>query len=331
MRKIFTIASALLLSATVNAQVVSTFDSLTLSGTDTFYVNYSKPATNVGFTSGAAVFETVYDTAGYSGLRRGFVYSNMTDSVTSGFTNQNSAKAGIGYNGSSQYAVAFVTDSVVVGMKDTAASASTQPQGFYITNNTYAYNSMKDGDGFAKKFGGVPNVDSDWFKVTVNAYYMGNLKTDYVEFYLADFRDPDSTKDYIMKTWEWVDLTPLGEVDSLKFSLSSSDTGSWGMNTPAYFCMDDMKINVAYVSVNDIVKAPAAKVYPNPAVNQLYVEVLDAAIQQVSIYDMTGKVVAMQEAKQSKLSFNVAQLPAGNYIIRMSGDNGVAVSKFVKQ
>lgn len=330
MRKIFTIASALLLSATANAQIVSHFDSLSLSGTDTFYVNYSNPGNDVGFADSAAHFETVYDTAGYSGLRRGFVYSNMTDSVTSGFTNQFSAKTAIGYNGSAQYAVAYATDSVTVRIVDTAMT-STEPRGFYVTNNTYAYNSMRDGDGFAKKFGGVPNVDSDWFKITVNAYYNGSLKTDYVEFYLADFRDPDSTKDYIIKTWEWVDLSSLGVVDSLMFSLSSSDTGSFGMNTPAYFCMDDFTVQRVLGGINDKVNAPVAKVYPNPAVNQLFVEVLDNSIQQVSVYDMTGKVVATQAANNSKLNFNIAQLPSGNYIIRMSGDNGVAVSKFVKQ
>ena len=31
------------------------------------------------------------------------------------------------------------------------------------------------------------------------------------------------------------------EVKKLHFSLSSTDNGDWGMNTPAYFCMDDIK------------------------------------------------------------------------------------------
>jgi len=29
-------------------------------------------------------------------------------------------------------------------------------------------------------------------------------------------------------------------VKSLGFSMNSTDTGDWGMNTPAYFCMDNL-------------------------------------------------------------------------------------------
>ena len=39
--------------------------------------------------------------------------------------------------------------------------------------------------------------------------------------------------------WTYVDLSQLGEIDGLTFGMTSSDTGDWGMNTPAYFAMDD--------------------------------------------------------------------------------------------
>jgi hypothetical protein len=42
-----------------------------------------------------------------------------------------------------------------------------------------------------------------------------------------------------------VDLSSLGEVAELTFSLSSSDVGAWGMNTPNYFALDDLSIEVA--------------------------------------------------------------------------------------
>ena len=328
MRKLFTIATALLLGATTNAQTVANFDTLSLPNSDTFYVNYSMPKQDVGFDDGLAHFECVYDTAWGGTWSRGFAYSNKKDSVTSGYLNQYSAKTGIGYNGSNQYLVAWASDTLTVSLKGSAMGKPTK--GFYITNNTYAYNSMRDGDGFAKKFGGVPNNDSDWYKLTVNGYLNGTMKTDYIEFYLADFRNPDSTKDYIIKTWEWVDLLPIGQADSFKFSLSSSDTGQFGMNTPAYFCMDNFE-TYETLSVSDVAKTAIAKVYPNPAVNSINVEVLNSDIKQVYVYDMSGKALAMKPTNSSKLQFNVAQYPAGTYIIKMVGDNGIGFSKFVKQ
>jgi hypothetical protein len=122
----------------------------------------------------------------------------------------------------------------------TGAAAGEKVLGFYVTNSTYAYLSMKNGDQFAKKFGGPTGTDPDWFRLTVKAWYNGALSIDFVDVYLADFRSADSTQDYILKTWKYVSLKKLGNVDSLTFALNSSDVGSFGMNTPAYFCLDDL-------------------------------------------------------------------------------------------
>jgi hypothetical protein len=40
--------------------------------------------------------------------------------------------------------------------------------------------------------------------------------------------------------WTWIDLISPGDVIGLEFSLSSSDAGTYGMNTPAYFAMDNL-------------------------------------------------------------------------------------------
>jgi hypothetical protein len=64
-------------------------------------------------------------------------------------------------------------------------------------------------------------------------------ETGTVDFYLADFRDPNAA--YIVETWRWVDLTELGKVKRLVFTMSGSDVNPWGsMNTPDYFCMDNL-------------------------------------------------------------------------------------------
>lgn len=108
---------------------------------------------------------------------------------------------------------------------------------FYVTNSTYAYISMSQGDGFAKKF---TYEDGDWFKLTVTGYNAAGTQTGTVDFYLADFRTPDAPG--ILSEWTRVDLSSLGAVHKLEFDLSSSDTGQWGMNTPGYFCFDDIAI-----------------------------------------------------------------------------------------
>ena len=64
----------------------------------------------------------------------------------------------------------------------------------------------------------------------------GALVTEQVAvfLYLADFRSPDPAQDFIRQEWTWLDLTPLSAATrSLHFTLSSSDNGAFGMNTPA--------------------------------------------------------------------------------------------------
>ena len=99
--------------------------------------------------------------------------------------------------------------------------------GFFINNTAYDANSMCNGDGYAKKF-----TKDDWFKLTITASLAGDDVNTQVEVDLA--------KDgkYIDK-WTYVDLSILGEIDALRFALSSSDNGAYGMNTPAYFAMDN--------------------------------------------------------------------------------------------
>lgn len=219
-----------------HAQTVATFESLSLPKADTFYVNYSNSGNDVGFDDGLAHFPCVYNSSWGGFWSSGFAYSNMTDSVTSGFGNQYSAKTAKGYNGSDKYLVS-TGSSNYINLK--AAGKGGFVKGVYVTNSTYAYNSMRDGDAFAKKFGGATGNDADWFKLVIRGFKEGVLKQDSVEVYLADFRFTDNSKDYILKTWKFVNLMPLGKVDSLDLSLSSSDVGAFGMNTPALYCLDN--------------------------------------------------------------------------------------------
>ena len=108
--------------------------------------------------------------------------------------------------------------------------------GFYITNSSYAYTSMLNGDAAAKKF-----VKGDWFKLTITGYDADDNETGTKEYYLADLRDAATA--YIINDWRYVDLSGLGEVAKLGFELTSTDNGSYGMNTPAYFCFDNFGAN----------------------------------------------------------------------------------------
>lgn len=189
---------------------------------------------------------------GYGYASGGFAMSRFNDMTSVGYTNQCSVyytdpETGKGgHNGSATFAVAY-------GYYDdpvTSVSYDGRPKMYFkdgkehtiesawVTNNTYAVLSMMKGDSFAKVFS---YADKDWYKLTITGYKAdGKTVTGTVEVFLADFRTKKSPG--ILTEWKQVDLSVLNKVNKLVFNVSSSDVGQYGLNTPAYFCIDDISV-----------------------------------------------------------------------------------------
>lgn len=199
-------------------------------------------STTTYFTTANASFTNVYTITDFGGMTFGswaaFSYSSITDNTTTGYENQYSAITGKGVNQSEKYGVFY--QSMIPDENRIVLTDATQLSGLYLTNSTYAAWSMREGDGFAKKFGGTTGNDPDWFKLTITGLDSEENTIGTINFYLADYRFPDNKDDYIIDEWTWLDLSALGEVKMLQFALSSSDTNFFGMKTPAYFCLDNL-------------------------------------------------------------------------------------------
>jgi len=239
---LFSLVICLAVAASVSGVSVSTFDDLSLAD-ESHWGGVGSPET--GFTNGSASF--AHTGGAYSW--EGFAYSNETDNATFSYDNQFTSYAGGGAESSSNYAVAAFGYDYAGGTYDILPNTVSRMgvgviSGGYFTNTTYTAGSMLNGDMFAKKFGGASGDDADWLKMTVRGVdglgqYTG---ANVIEFYLADFRFADNSLDYIVDDWTWVDLSGLGEVAGLEFCMSSSDTGLYGMNTPAFFAMDNLTV-----------------------------------------------------------------------------------------
>ncbi len=167
----------------------------------------------------------------------GFAYSQKSDFTTKGYENQYSVFDS--KNGNNKYALFYPSFDASI-FAAFPANELHQIQSMDLCNSTYTALSMKNGDSYCKKFGGITGTDPDWFKITIIGYDQNGLKTGSVNYYLADFRFPDFEKDFVINKWTTVDLTALGKINQLSFEFSSSDTGSYGINTPTYVCLDNI-------------------------------------------------------------------------------------------
>jgi len=192
------------------------------------------------FNSSGIKFQNNFD-ASYSSWG-GFGYSQKADISTSGVGNQYSVyDAGNGTNKFAIYYAPYTGDafaSFPLGAEYMISSVS-------VCNSTYTALCMKNGDtGFSKKFGGTTGNDKDWFKMTIIGFNVAGDSVKSVDFYLADYSSDDNLKDYIINKWTTVDLRPLGKINKMTFRFTSTDNGAWGMNTPAYACLDNIKYEI---------------------------------------------------------------------------------------
>ena len=228
-----------------HTRVYSTFDNIPLTKSDTFD---NGAELNGGFVHYGRNWTNSYNPDW--GSWSGWALSNMTDTLTPGYTNQYSAIPGHGVSYTDNYMVSYGNTYIKL---DSAIAIS----GAYFTNSTYVYLDMKNGSSFTKKFGGDDGNDPDYFLVKFYSYLAENL-VDSCELYLADFRFDENSEDYILDDWTYIDFNNDTEtdikIDSIAIKYESSDTGQFGINTPVYLCMDDFNaISSAEVMPENIV------------------------------------------------------------------------------
>lgn len=294
-------------SLSLNAQFVASMET----------INLGNDSHNDGSTGDTLVSEEGFNFpilwhSDWSFWEGGWAVSNKTDSSRRGQAGLFQAITESGYN-SSNYLIGQQGSEIYLD-----ASAKTPLNGFYITNTSFTYHSMNEGDQFAKKFGGLNGTDPDYFLLHILAKENGSWKADTVHFYLADFRNADPSKDSILDSWAWVDLSKLGTADTLRFLLESSDTGEFGMNTPGFFAIDAISRNW-HVSVQTV-ESTTFKLYPNPASSHVYL----SKETNWTLFDTQGKMIL--EGRGEKI--DIQNLTSGVYLLRDGNGNS---SRFVKK
>ncbi len=108
----------------------------------------------------------------------------------------------------------------------------------YVMNTNYVLNSLTYGDGFNS-----PATEGTYVKIMVYGYNSNDELTGSSEFSLCKGTD-------LIGNWTKWDLSALGKVAKISFNFSASEdqSGSYGLNCPAYFAYDDVAVRF---SVNE--------------------------------------------------------------------------------
>ena len=255
----------------------------------------------------------------------GWAISATTDVTTPGLPNQYSSIVGEGADGTPAYAVSFAFSESYVALDLNQPGMTTIPS-VHVTNSTYAYLSMRDGDTVAKKFGGETGDDPDYFLLTVKTYSEDELQ-DSILFYLADYRFEDNSEDYLLDEWVEIEF-PSAQVDSVTFGLSSSDVGMFGMNTPAYFCADVFGNPLVLDVKNNTL--PGISLVNTLATSELIINSELDKNADYQIFGLSGQALKQGKINQGEQYIYAEDLPAGKYWIQVRQDGLQWTKGFVK-
>ncbi len=80
----------------------------------------------------------------------------------------------------------------------------------------------------------------------------------------------------------------------------------------------DIRLSVATIAGNSNIN-----IYPNPVTNELYIEGIDNGTI-IELYDVVGKKIHHATTSNNKYSINMSSYAAGNYVLRITQENGTA-------
>lgn len=185
-----------------------------------------------------------------------------------------------------------------------ADGKSYKAEGVYVNLNSYSYYSVECGDNFARAFS-----NGDKFTLTIHGVAADESEKT-VEVSLASYTNGDLT---ICRGWKYVDLTTLGAVNEIYFTMESTDSGDYGMNTPGYFCLDKLMVSPDDSSSLSLAAAGNRGIAYDKQSHTVTLSDSDFAV----VYDMAGCKVMSAEGSV----FSVDGLSAGVYVVRAGGNS----------
>lgn len=182
--------------------------------------------------------------------------------------------------------------------------------GVYVNLNSYTYYTVEGGDAYARSF-----TNGDRLTLTIHGVAADESEKEVVVT-TASYDNGDLT---INRGWRYVDLSSLGVINELYFTIKSTDTGSYGDNTPAYFCLDKLMVRESASSGISDLNADGGRIISYDRESKIVtVDGADFAV----VYDVTGRKMMATDSAE----FSIDSLPSGVYVVR-AGSASLKIAK----
>ncbi len=109
-----------------------------------------------------------------------------------------------------------------------------------------------------------------------------------------------------------VDLSSfIGQVINIRFRIRTGDSFS------SDIAIDDIYIGDIVTNISKIKSSPSFNLYPNPAKNQLTIELENNSSETILIHDISGRLVKRFQSNSSSTTIDISELESGLYFISL--------------
>jgi len=172
-------------------------------------------------------------------------------------------------------------------------------------------------------------IDGEMYYSTINDHIY-NEYGDYIKYGHTNYTLPDENNEQKMEHWEWytkrVYDNLYGMTEAMTYLVKLLDDGK--MDTT--FHSGVKYTEFAPVSITEHPQnKQALQIYPNPASGMVTISAT-VEMQQLNVFDITGRLVSNQSPANMQLSFDTSILPKGIYLVQARlADGRVQTGKVV--
>ncbi len=128
-----------------------------------------------------------------------------------------------------------------------SAGAEYLVESVQICPPSYLYGVVTKGNPYGNNPDKTLEEAHGWFKILAYGFDAKGNPTNGgkpVEKYICDYRVQTIPAIEIASVWQGWSLEALGRVNKVRFDFDGSDKGAYGLNTPAYMCLDNIQLRL---------------------------------------------------------------------------------------
>lgn len=186
-----------------------------------------------------------------------------------------------------------------------------------------------DTNGIARVYGEYPSSND-------NAYFIQS------NCGLSEYT-PETCKTNLPLTWNrnnkslWVYKIKGTKLGDNTFDLNDWTTGQggvwedWYVNSGVLGLKASTQVDCSLLASDEVINHTQINVYPNPAKDELNIDLNGQLILEITVFDLNGHVILRnQNIKQRKIQIDLSALNAGAYILQVVSSYGLHFERLIK-